>query len=256
MADGPGESKESMPQPPPPSALPEPSAADVIRRLAGFLEERPTDFAIAILPSTTTTTAAPSPSSGPSLEEAIVLVEDGGNGDSGGPANRGRHLGLDGRALPWVTRLVRGRYAEQRRQLMIAATPRTAAEGGDPHGGSSNIFAASSSSAASEAGAADHGSSPAVLWTALHRTTSCLLLVNPYHATAWADRRRALHVLAGLTLEEGRPDIGGRPTKSAAAPSVPAGAPSSHHHDDDRRRRRWEDELDFLDLLMTQHSKA
>eukprot|EP00934_Nitzschia_sp_Nitz4_P006357 Nitzschia sp. Nitz4//scaffold4_size323378//282401//283706//NITZ4_000708-RA/size323378-snap-gene-0.477-mRNA-1//-1//CDS//3329553543//6347//frame0 len=52
--------------------------------------------------------------------------------------------------------------------------------------------------------------------------TSCLLLVNPDHATAWADRRRCL-----LHKIEERNNTDG-----------------------------WINELSFLNLLMTQHSKA
>lgn len=48
--------------------------------------------------------------------------------------------------------------------------------------------------------------------------TSCLLLVNPDHSTAWADRRRSL--LPRDNIET------------------------------------WQQELEYLNLLMTQHSKA
>lgn len=54
--------------------------------------------------------------------------------------------------------------------------------------------------------------------------TACLLLVCPDHSTAWADRRRALLLDGGLAAAE-----------------------------DERGLR---EELEFCDLLFTQHSKA
>jgi hypothetical protein len=53
--------------------------------------------------------------------------------------------------------------------------------------------------------------------------TSCLLLVNPDHATAWADRRRCL-----LKQQQEQSNNGGG----------------------------WKNELKYLNLLLTQHSKA
>ena len=53
-------------------------------------------------------------------------------------------------------------------------------------------------------------------------TLSCLLLVNPDHATAWADRRRSLLQCLHISNDHGI----------------------------------WDDELQYINLLMTQHSKA
>jgi hypothetical protein len=56
----------------------------------------------------------------------------------------------------------------------------------------------------------------------LWKITSCLLLVNPDHPTVWADRRRAMLKMGG----------------------------------NGTNKTLWYDELKYLDLLMTQHSKA
>jgi hypothetical protein len=94
----------------------------------------------------------------------------------------GQHLGLDARSLPWMTRDIRQAYWQCRRAHLANNTP------------------------SQEDG--------------LLTVTSCLLLVNPDHATAWADRRRCLLLLG---------------------------------NDD---KHSWPSELAFLNLLMTQHSKA
>jgi len=57
---------------------------------------------------------------------------------------------------------------------------------------------------------------------ALLSILSCLLLVNPDHATAWADRRRSLLQSFHISNDNGI----------------------------------WHDELRYINLLMTQHSKA
>ena len=58
------------------------------------------------------------------------------------------------------------------------------------------------------------------------QVTSCLLLVNPDHSTGWADRRLSL-------LKE---------TESCDLSA--------------QKILLWQDEISFLNLLMTQHSKA
>jgi hypothetical protein len=93
----------------------------------------------------------------------------------------GQHLGLDARSLPWMTRDIRQAYWQCRR-----AQENSSSRDGD----------------------------------LLLTVTSCLLLVNPDHATAWADRRRCLLLF---------------------------GNDGKHS---------WPSELAFLNLLMTQHSKA
>ena len=57
----------------------------------------------------------------------------------------------------------------------------------------------------------------------LFNITSCLLLIQPDHSTVWSDRRRCL-----LLFKKEENDI----------------------------LLMWYNELDYLDLLMTQHSKA
>jgi hypothetical protein len=104
----------------------------------------------------------------------------------------GKHLGLDARSLPWVTWEIRQDYRKCRKQQQC----------GDDN---------------------DTDTDATEFLLLLLTVTSCLLLVNPDHATAWADRRRCL-----LSLLRNDDD------------------------DDDY----WRHELTFLNLLMTQHSKA
>jgi len=102
----------------------------------------------------------------------------------------GQYLGLDARSLPWMTREIRQEYKLLKKQLLEAKTNQE----------STRVI------------------------PALFQTLSCLLLVNPDHATGWADRRRCL-----LKILEA----------STANPTI-----------------SWRQELDFVTLLMTQHSKA
>jgi hypothetical protein len=96
----------------------------------------------------------------------------------------GTHLGLDARSLPYITKAIRQDYKQHKHRWYGASGNRDDA--------------------------------------ALLSTLSCLLLVNPDHATAWADRRRSLlqHFLI-----------------------------SKDHS-------IWNEELQYINLLMTQHSKA
>ena len=98
------------------------------------------------------------------------------------------HLGLDGRSVPWMTREIRKSYKHLKTKSSCDEDPTEYA-------------------------------------THMMRVTSCLLLVNPDHATAWADRRRSLQVLSRSS--ETQADGGW-----------------------------WDQERTFLNLLMTQHSKA
>ena len=103
----------------------------------------------------------------------------------------GRYLGLDARSLPSMTREIRQQY--KRLKLSLDS---------DSSGGEDSTT-----------------------WSrAFLNTLSCLLLVNPDHATAWADRRRCL--LQSYEMSENESNL------------------------------VWTKELDFVNLLMTQHSKA
>ena len=63
--------------------------SDVVNLLSTFLEERPTEFAITILPIHREENI--DEENKLALEESIVLVEK-------------KYLGLDARSLPWITR--------------------------------------------------------------------------------------------------------------------------------------------------------
>jgi Protein prenyltransferase alpha subunit repeat len=67
----------------------------------------------------------------------------------------------------------------------------------------------------------------------LLKVTRCLLLLCPDHATAWADRKRAL-----LKLQENHPQQ------------------SSSQQQQQQHQQKWNKELQFLNLLMTRHTKA
>jgi hypothetical protein len=94
-----------------------------------------------------------------------------------------KFLGMDARSLPWITRAVRKDYRRVKENL------------------ASSDYTAPSS---------------LLIHKQLLKITTCLMLVNPDHSTAWADRRRCLIQLSN----------------------------------------DWNFELDFVNLLMSQHSKA
>ncbi len=100
----------------------------------------------------------------------------------------GRYLGLDARSLPAMAREIRREYKWQKKLCW----------NGDNEDTDISL--------------------------SLLKTISCLLLVNPDHATAWADRRRCLLQISNMSTDD----------KSTV----------------------WKNELDFVNLLMTQHSKA
>jgi hypothetical protein len=140
-------------------------SSKVVLHFCGLLAQKPTQFEITILP----TSSDRSESDGAlSLEESLVLVE-------------GTYLGLDAKSLPYITKEIRQDYKQRKERSHVS---------GHTDG--------------------------------LLSTLSCLLLVNPDHATAWADRRRCL-------LKSSR---------------------ISQDH------KLWNEELHYINLLMTQHSKA
>lgn len=94
----------------------------------------------------------------------------------------GKYLGMDGRSLPWITRAIRKDYKNIKKAILSM----------------------------------NENENKNLLLQQLYQVTLCLMLVNPDHSTAWADRRRCL---LGLSLD-------------------------------------WALELEFVTLLMTQHSKA
>lgn len=125
-----------------------------------------------------------------SVDDSIVLVE-------------GQHLGMDARSLPWITREIRQCYKLQKRQLRQQQQDSTTTIKKKKKNEDIASF------------------------RNLLTVTSCLLLVNPDHATAWADRRRSLLHFGG-----------------------------DDDNYDDKYDDCWRRELTFLNLLMTQHSKA
>lgn len=144
----------------------------VVRKLASLLAERPSNYEITILPTSSASTEERL-----SLEESLLLIE-------------GEHLGLDARSLPWMTQEIRACYKQLRKEVGLKE-PQT-------------ILA----------------------------VTACLLLVNPDHATTWADRRRSL--LRIVDHQQKTVD----------------------NDDGDSISKLWRDELKFVNLLTTQHSKA
>jgi hypothetical protein len=99
------------------------------------------------------------------------------------------HLGLHAGDLPWIARDFRRAYREMRVEFLLE--PRTCQY-------------------------------------RLLNVTRCLLLVSPDHATAWADRKRAL---LSLNTTSGEEELIGKDSV-------------------------WTGELEFLNLLMTKHTKA
>jgi hypothetical protein len=171
------------------------TAADsVVNRIFVFLDQNPSDFAITILSGGNDDKGIAENLSVSSLLESVVLVD-------------GKHLGLDARKLPWVTRLLRQAYKAQKSRILQHQLKKTNSE-----------------------------EEWRVNWKNLYTTTSCLLLVNPDHSTVWADRRRSV---LGMMMLPSTYDV--NPLCENSTQQI---------------IKIWSSELDFLDLLVTQHSKA
>eukprot|EP00534_Pseudo-nitzschia_fraudulenta_P001440 CAMPEP_0201127132 /NCGR_PEP_ID=MMETSP0850-20130426/28909_1 /ASSEMBLY_ACC=CAM_ASM_000622 /TAXON_ID=183588 /ORGANISM="Pseudo-nitzschia fraudulenta, Strain WWA7" /LENGTH=523 /DNA_ID=CAMNT_0047395859 /DNA_START=103 /DNA_END=1671 /DNA_ORIENTATION=- len=203
----------------------------LIKRIVGFLQQKPSDFAITILPSpspdvvgkeseeerdklSSVICVSPACESLSTkqrvlLETSVVLMHDFEGGTGCG------HLGLEARNLPMIARVLRKAY---RRARQLAQ----------------NVAPTSISSAEKEA---------------LFRVTSCLLLLQPDHATAWADRRR--------WLSRQHDNI---QSLNSSAFDFPNGDEDGDEHDEkfveQASTSSWFQELDYLDILVTQHSKA
>jgi hypothetical protein len=199
----------------------EPSS-EVVARLSSLLEEEPIQFEITILPGTSSSSDNDDGGSGDSsqtnntklsLEESLLLVE-------------GRYLGLDARSLPWMTQEIREAYKRQKKRLLLlvehdsAVTNNDHGRQEDPPRDGTVPSSSSSSSSSSKV-------------TMMIQTLACLLLVNPDHATAWADRRRCL-----LQIAKHRQQLMEDEDRSLSSVAL------------------WKKELAFVNLLMTQHSKA
>ena len=207
----------------------------LIKRIVGFLAQRPSDFAITILPPVPTIPETEAtfiaaeaaeekgdqssgggnvPSS--SLEykslsieqrsllgSSIVLMhEQGANGKTVS------HLGLEAQNLPLMARVLRKAYRQTKEKSQAASSPSQAER------------------------------------EELFHVTSCLLLIQPDHATAWADRRRCLLSLLNNEIETTNPLAFESPRDS------------TDEDEKDASFVLWSRELDYLDILFTQHSKA
>ena len=80
-------------------------------------------------------------------------------------------------------------------------------------------------------------------WEDIYWITSCLLLLNPDQATLWADKRRSL---LKLTTSSNTSTPSTKNDSTKAATMSPSASFSSW----------WQQESQFVNLLMTQHSKA
>ena len=212
-------------------------ASLLIKRIVGFLEQRPSDFAITILPS-----MPPAPGKGTAgeqlgengdgsadnddessslsleslsteqrslLESSVVLMhERGSDGKSVG------HLGLEAQQLPQIARILRKAYRQIKKKYQAVSDP--------------------SQNETEE----------------LFHVTSCLLLIQPDHATAWADRRRCL-----LLLQNCETQLNQFLGSSLAEESMDEDA-DDEVDEKDASFVLWSRELDYLDILFTQHSKA
>lgn len=184
-----------------------------------MLRQKPTSLEITILG----TGPEPSPSEEGegedtpplSLSQSLILIEEErptllpagkdsttGDGEKKYKMEIVRPLGIDARNLPWMTREIRRVYKSHRKANLVP-------------------FLSTGSNADT------NRYIPENVWKTMLDITSCLLLVNPDHATVWADRRRCLLQQEKMALQQ---------TAS--------------------RLSCWKDELDFVSFLMTQHSKA
>jgi hypothetical protein len=197
----------------------------LIKRIVGFLKQRPSDFAITILPppeiispepaaakeeeETIHRTSGERVSSSSSLESlssehrslletSIVLMHDNPEDIFNSPS----HLGLEARNLPKIAGVLRRAYRQAKKKNQTASSPLSRAEREE-----------------------------------LFHITSCLLLIQPDHATAWADRRRYLLSLDFYEIQTLAFDLNLKDEIDALC-------------------FLWSQELDYLDILVTQHSKA
>ena len=207
----------------------------LIQRIVGFLEQRPSDFAITILPpvppvpekqnkgevadgkgnastrssdqSCSLSLESLSTEQRSLLESCVVLMHEPGS--SGKPVG---HLGLEAQHLPQIARTLRKTYRQVKKKYQTTSDP--------------------SQTETEE----------------LFHVTSCLLLIQPDHATAWADRRRCLLLLQNCETEIAK-------SLGSSFPGESMGE-DAHFEDEDRSLVLWSGELDYLDILFTQHSKA
>ena len=202
------------------------SSSPVVNKLWECLCQNPTTFEITILPTPV------------DVDVASPFAEDDGNDDDGDTVDRTsttaessslssskkkkkkrgkakvklsldqslmmveNHLGFDGRSLPWMTQEIREEYYIHRSRTNVLKN-------------------------SNKDGRRDDNRSTIILL--LFQITSCLLLVNPDHATVWADRRRCLIQLINEKEKE---------------------------ETEDTCLLVWKQELNFINLVMTQHSKA
>ena len=128
------------------------------------------------------------------------------------------HLGIDAIAFPWITRSIRKQYKrhKQRQQQLPAVQDQSQEMNQDFK-----------------------------YWENMYWITSCLLLMNPDHATVWADKRRSL-----LKLTSNSNSTPSNKNNDAATPASMSPLASASFSS------WWEQEYQFVNLLMTQHSKA
>ena len=131
------------------------------------------------------------------------------------------HLGIDAIAFPWMTRLIRAEYKCHKEKMKRTMQQKKENEFQDNK----------------------------QYWIDMYWITSCLLLVNPDHTTVWADKRRALQQL--VTSSSSIPAL--QETSSIIIKDEESLSSSSS-----LRSSRWwfQQEYQFINLLMTQHSKA
>jgi hypothetical protein len=241
----------------------------VLQRLTHLLQQCPEDLEITILGTATST------SSSKDVEQALLLQEE--------------HLGIDAMALPWITREIRTRYKKlQQRSIrrrsfistvVVVAPPSQSQieqhyqrqqQRQQQHGDQQNDEkpenlqrqqSHSPPPPPPQQQQQDNSSLSFLFWNELWWVTACLLVVNPDHATAWADRRRALWFLVPTHCRHGNPNTDPTlppPSSSLAASASCASRSSSNSSTPttENDKEWWQKEYAFINLLMTQHSKA
>ena len=234
----------------------------LVQRIVGFLDQKPSDFAITLLPAVA---SAPEQQELPSslssaaggaasvsslssedrslLETSTVLMHDPecarvrasvvGAGSGAGAG----HLGLDARHLPRIARILRRAYFRAKEKEQQQQQQQT---------GSTPVSVSSSTTAPAPS------CSETTPTKELFRITSCLLLIQPDHATAWADRRRCLLSLR-YTLGAGKDDDD---DETITKTETDTRSGDTNQKAEKASPFPWHQELDYLDLLVTQHSKA
>ena len=224
------------------------SSSPIITQLINVLNDEtqpPTQLEITILPDRPNATAT-------NTATTTTTTKNNNNDDDGDNDDDsdyyflkdGIHLGIHAPNLPFLARTFRQEYYSLRRSYYSNNQNYSAASSAVAASSSDAVVTATATATATE-------TKQDVIEKQLWNATTCLLLVCPDHASAWSDRKRIL-------LNNNDTDVAGDGDHDDALSccgtynNVNANANNTCAADN----RKWQKELEFLNLLFTQHSKA